>query len=171
MALNPKCPLFPQVLFIPIKEIGIQGTLGTWGHSYRVVSPMSTSRGQGTSGDNVHNVHYVHSLQMTTTSSRLKSRPTAHASIQKSESRPKCPPKNHRYRIGRVQRGVRRAFLVAPEWTTRELMEWTHAFALYRGRRSRWQRHDYAKSVRRAADQVAVRLGRRWPDGVLWRLK
>jgi hypothetical protein len=55
MALNPKCPLFPQVLFIPIKEIGIQGTLGTWGHSYRVVSPMSTSRGQGTSGDNVHN--------------------------------------------------------------------------------------------------------------------
>jgi hypothetical protein len=81
------------------------------------------------------------------------------------------PPKNHRYRIGRVQRGVRRAFLLAPEWTTRELMEWTHALALYRGRRSRWQRHDYAKSVRRAADQVAVRLGRRWPDGVLWRLK
>jgi hypothetical protein len=46
-----------------------------------------------------------------------------------------------------VQRGILRAFILAPERTTRELMEWTHTLALYRGRRSRWQRHDYAKSV------------------------
>jgi hypothetical protein len=65
-----------------------------------------------------------------------------------------------------VQRGILRAFILAPERTTRELMEWTHTLALYRGRRSRWRRHDYAKSIRRAADRIAVRVGRRWPDGI-----
>jgi Ser/Thr protein kinase RdoA (MazF antagonist) len=80
------------------------------------------------------------------------------------------PPRNHK-RIGRVQRGVRRAFIVAPDWTTRELMAWTHTLALYRGRRSRWQRHDYAKSIRRAADRLATRVGRRWPDGIVWRAR
>ena len=80
------------------------------------------------------------------------------------------PPRNHK-RIGRVQRGILRAFILAPERTTRELMEWTHTLALYRGRRSRWQRHDYAKSIRRAADRIAVRIGRRWPDGIIWRAK
>jgi hypothetical protein len=80
------------------------------------------------------------------------------------------PPRNHK-RIGRVQRGILRAFILAPERTTRELMEWTHTLALYRGRQSRWQRHDYAKSIRRAADRIAVRIGRRWPDGIIWRAK
>jgi hypothetical protein len=48
--------------------------------------------------------------------------------------RKRTPGKNHRYRIGRVQRGILRAFIVAPEWTTRELMEWTHTMPLHRGR-------------------------------------
>jgi hypothetical protein len=72
-----------------------------------------------------------------------------------------------------VQRGIRRAFIVDPdrEWTTRELMEWTHTMPLYRGKRSRWERHDYCKSIRRAADRLAVRVGRVWPDGVIWRAR
>jgi hypothetical protein len=82
------------------------------------------------------------------------------------------PPKNHEYRIGRVQRGIRRAFIVAPdrEWTTRELLAWTHTMPLHRGT-SRWERHDCCKSVRRAADRRAERVGRVWPDGVVWRLR
>jgi hypothetical protein len=78
------------------------------------------------------------------------------------------PPKNHK-RIGRVQRGIRRAFIVAPEWSTRQLMEWTHTLALHRGEASSRQRHDYCKSIRRAADRLAIRVGRVWPDGIVWR--
>ena len=80
------------------------------------------------------------------------------------------PPKNHK-RIGRVQRGILRAFIVAPEWTTRELMEWTHTMPLHRGGRSHRERHYYCRDIRRAADQLAIRIGRRWPDGIIWRAK
>jgi hypothetical protein len=87
---------------------------------------------------------------------------------QNAEYGPNMPPKN---RIGRVQRGVLRAFTVAPdrEWSTRELMQWCHTMRLYRGERSRWGRHDYCKSIRRAADRLAIKVGRRWPDGIIWR--
>jgi hypothetical protein len=74
-------------------------------------------------------------------------------------------------RIGRVQLGVRRAFVVAPEWTTRGLMEWTHTMPLCRGGRSYRERHNYCRSIRRAADGLAIRVGRRYPDGIVWRLR
>jgi hypothetical protein len=81
----------------------------------------------------------------------------------------------------RVQRGIRRAFVAYPdhEFTTRELLEWTHPRA--RGwRRPRKgnplpararDRDNHCRAIRRACDQLAVRVGRRWPDGVVWRLK
>jgi hypothetical protein len=76
-------------------------------------------------------------------------------------------------RTGHVQRGIRRAFIVDPgrKWTTRALMrEWCHILALYQGRRSHRERHNYARSIRRAAEQLGlVRVGRRWPDGIVWR--
>src|SRR5258705_4623237 len=60
-------------------------------------------------------------------------------------------------RIGRVQRGIRRAFIVRPGvWSTRELLEWTHARRLYQGKRSHRERHNYCRAVRRAADQLAL---------------
>ena len=39
----------------------------------------------------------------------------------------KLPPMSPKKRVGRVQLGIRRAFIVAPdrEWTTRQLMELT----------------------------------------------
>lgn len=76
-------------------------------------------------------------------------------------------------RTGRVQLGLRRAAIVAPdrEWSTRELMGWTHTMQLYRCQRSRRDRLNYCRSIRRAAERVAIRVGRRWPDGILWRLK
>ena len=78
-------------------------------------------------------------------------------------------PKNP---IGRVQRGIRRAAIVDPdrEWTTRQLMGWTHTMPLYRGGRSYRERHNYCRAIRRAADRLAIRVGRRWPDGIIWRL-
>ena len=78
-----------------------------------------------------------------------------------------------RNRIGRVQLGVRGAFITAPdrEWSTRQLMAWTHVRVLYEGRRSYRERHSYCRSIRRAADRWATRVGRRWPDGIIWRLR
>jgi hypothetical protein len=78
-----------------------------------------------------------------------------------------------RNRTGRVQLGVKRALIVGPnrEWTTRQLMEWTHPLQLYRCKRSHRERHNYCRAIRRVADRLAVRVGRRWPDGIIWRLK
>jgi hypothetical protein len=28
-----------------------------------------------------------------------------------------------------------------------------------------------SRAIRRAADEMAVRVGRRWPDGIVWRAK
>ena len=74
-------------------------------------------------------------------------------------------------RTGRVQLGIKRAFTVGPEWSTRELMEWTHTMPLYRGGRSYRDRLNYCRSIRRAAERLAIRVGRRWPDGIIWRLR
>jgi hypothetical protein len=71
--------------------------------------------------------------------------------------------------IGRVQRGVQRAFLVFPKraFTTRELLAWTHPRGMATSLR---ERRNYCRAIRRAADRVAMRVGRRWPDGLIWRL-
>ena len=64
------------------------------------------------------------------------------------------PPANHR--IGRVQRGIRRAFISDDrDWSTRQLMALTHARALYEGRSSYRERHYYARDIRRAAERLA----------------
>jgi hypothetical protein len=72
--------------------------------------------------------------------------------------------------IGRVQKGVRRAFLVYPDraFTTRELLAWSHPRGVARPLR---ERRNYCRAIRRAADQVAIRVGRHWPDGLIWRLR
>jgi hypothetical protein len=76
-------------------------------------------------------------------------------------------------RIGRVQLGIKRAAIAAPdrEWTTRQLMEFTHTMPLYRGGRSYRERSNYCRAIRRACQKLAIRVGRRWPDGIVWKLK
>jgi len=73
-------------------------------------------------------------------------------------------------RIGRVQRGVRRAFLVRPRHSlsTRELLAWSHPRL---ARAPLRERRNACRAVRRAAEQLAIRVGRRWPDGLLWRAR
>jgi hypothetical protein len=73
--------------------------------------------------------------------------------------------------IGRVTRGIMRGFIASggADLTTRQLMGWTHARALHQGRSSYRERNYYAKDIRRAADRLAIRVGRRWPDGIIWR--
>jgi hypothetical protein len=73
-------------------------------------------------------------------------------------------------RSGRVQKGVRRAFLIEPcrEWTTRDLLSWTHPRGVGRPLRDR---RNYCRAVRRVADELGERVGRRWPEGVTWRAR
>jgi hypothetical protein len=81
--------------------------------------------------------------------------------------------RNYHSRVGRIQLGIKRAATADPdrEWTTRQLMAWTHTMPLYRGGRSHRERHNYCRSIRRACEKLAIRVGRRWPDGIIWRLK
>jgi hypothetical protein len=68
---------------------------------------------------------------------------------------------------GRIQRGVRRALLVRGEATTTELLEWCYRWP----GRSRRERQNRAQVVRRVAAEKAVKVGRVWPGGNLWRLR
>jgi hypothetical protein len=83
---------------------------------------------------------------------------------------PRCP-----IRLGRVRRGVARAFIANGyrDLTTSELLQWSHALELYRGASLR-QRHYYCQWIRKAALRLCERVersdkgsGRPW----LWRLK
>jgi hypothetical protein len=70
--------------------------------------------------------------------------------------------------VGRVQKAIRRAFRARPghSFTTRELLAWSHP----RGaRRPLHDRRNCCRAIRHAADQPCVRVGRLWPDGVLWK--
>jgi hypothetical protein len=105
-------------------------------------------------------------------------RPThAHTPLRNPATSPKCPtehlPRTIDTAFGRVQLGLRRAAIVAPdrEWSTRELMEWTHTMPLYRSGNSYRARLTASRSVRRACQKLATRIGRRWPDGILWRAR
>ena len=75
--------------------------------------------------------------------------------------------------VGRVTRRIMRGFVASggADLTTRQLMQWTHVRALYEGRNSPRERHYYARDIRRACQKLAIRVGRRWPDGILWRLR
>jgi hypothetical protein len=75
-----------------------------------------------------------------------------------------------RKRLGHVKRGIIRALIAAGgrECTTRELFPWCFPRAEDRPSRAR---HNQARSIRRAGDKVAVRVGRRARLGIVWRLR
>jgi hypothetical protein len=72
--------------------------------------------------------------------------------------------------VGHVQKAIRRAFRALPghSFTTRELLAWTHPRSAQRSLR---QRRNYCRAIRHAADRMAISVGRRWPDGLIWRAK
>jgi hypothetical protein len=79
-----------------------------------------------------------------------------------------------RNRVGRVQRSVVRAFVVADgrSLTTTEIMAWSHARKLYSGRNAYRDRRNYYRAIRRAAERMCERVGRSDGSGrpILWRL-
>jgi hypothetical protein len=79
-------------------------------------------------------------------------------------------------RTGRVQIGIKRAFIVDPNraWSTSALMEWAFPLQLYRGRSLYRHRLNYSRSIRRAAERLCERVGRSDKGSgrpVLWRLR
>jgi len=77
--------------------------------------------------------------------------------------RPPAPAKDR----GPVQRQVRRALTVHDTATTMQLVGWC-----YRSHgRDRRARNNRCRAVRRAAAEIAVRVGRVWPGGNIWRAK
>ena len=84
-------------------------------------------------------------------------------------------PSGHK-RIGRVRRGIIRAFIASGgrDLTTSELLLWSHVLALYRGPCSGYVRHYYRLDVRRCAEQFCERVGRSETGRgrpMKWRLK
>jgi hypothetical protein len=71
---------------------------------------------------------------------------------------------------GRVQVGVERALIAhnGGPITTSIAVEWAYALRRYQGKPIKSQHLVY---VRRALDRAAVRVGRVWPGGVVWRAK
>jgi hypothetical protein len=69
---------------------------------------------------------------------------------------------------GRCQVGVRRALWVHNVASTAQILEWAYPWG---PGKTRLQRIDRARAVRRAAERMAVKVGRVWPGGNLWRLK
>ena len=71
---------------------------------------------------------------------------------------------------GFVVRGIRRAFRATPgrELTTRELWSWTHPREVHCG--DRFRRKNISRAIRAAAERMAIRVGRRWPDGTVWKM-
>jgi hypothetical protein len=55
------------------------------------------------------------------------------------------------------------------ELTTRDLWEWTHPRETMC--RDRHRRLNICRAIRKAADKMAVRVGRVWPHGNVWRLR
>jgi hypothetical protein len=68
---------------------------------------------------------------------------------------------------GRVQRGVRRALLVHGEATTAELLRWCYREPGH----TRRERQNRARMVWFVATAMAVKIGRVWPGGNVWRLR
>jgi hypothetical protein len=71
---------------------------------------------------------------------------------------------------GHVQRGVEYALIAhnGGPITTSIAVEWAYALRRYQGKPIKSQHLVY---VRRALDRAAVRVGRVWPGGVVWRAK
>jgi hypothetical protein len=71
---------------------------------------------------------------------------------------------------GKAQRGIRRALVAhGGEATTRQIWEWTHPSEV--NCRDRRRRQNISRVIGRAADKIAVRAGKRWRDGIVWRLR
>jgi hypothetical protein len=72
---------------------------------------------------------------------------------------------------GFVVRGIHRAFRANPgrQLSTRELWSWTHPREVHCPDRFRGK--NISRAIRATADRMAIRAGRRWPHGVLWRLR
>jgi hypothetical protein len=68
---------------------------------------------------------------------------------------------------GRCQRGVRRCLGTHGEASTAQILEWCY----YWPGETRRQRMNRARAVRHAAEKIAVKVGRMWPGGNVWRLK
>jgi hypothetical protein len=68
---------------------------------------------------------------------------------------------------GRIQRGVRRALLVHGEATTAELLRWCYR----EPGRTRRERKNRARGVWFVATKMAVKVGRAWPHGNIWRAR
>lgn len=69
--------------------------------------------------------------------------------------------------LGKIQRRIQRAFVANPgaRLTTGDLVRWSYP---------RWTEPVHSKSqmpVRRAAEAVAVKIGRTYPGGFIWELK
>src|SRR4030095_16168397 len=81
---------------------------------------------------------------------------------QRADMRPNADFVTMRRLGGRVQRQVRRAFLVGREYTTATLLKWVYP----RGRRTKniWR-------VRQEARRYADVIGRVNPDGLVWRAR
>jgi hypothetical protein len=68
---------------------------------------------------------------------------------------------------GHVMRGIRRCLFVHSTATTADILQWC-----YRERgRTRRERLHRARAVRGAASKLAIRVGRVWPGGNVWRLR
>jgi hypothetical protein len=77
-------------------------------------------------------------------------------------------------RVGSVTKGIRRAFLVEPEWSTSALAAWTHALPIHRGKISERDWHNHRRAIRRACERLCIRVGRSSSGSgraLLWRLK
>jgi hypothetical protein len=95
--------------------------------------------------------------------SALRYGPTRHHVSNLSPwHRPPRPSLNN----GKVQRAVRRGFIVKAVLSTTELLEWTHP-------RGRGTGHNRRRSVRRVCERYCIRVGRGAGVGrpILWKLK
>jgi hypothetical protein len=68
---------------------------------------------------------------------------------------------------GRCQIGIKRACWANGVASTQEAMKWAYPL----GSATRELRKNRARAVVLAARRMAIRVGRRWPEGAVWRLK
>jgi hypothetical protein len=54
------------------------------------------------------------------------------------------------------------------ELTTRDLWSWTHPREVRCP--DRFRRKNISRAIRAAAEWMCVRVGRRWPDGTVWKM-
>jgi hypothetical protein len=68
--------------------------------------------------------------------------------------------------MGRCQRGICYALMALGEASTKQILEWCYEEPA----KTRRQRKNRARRVVLTARRMAIRIGRVWPGGTLWRL-